>query len=161
MDEINYVAVNIMFEYCTIKLCVARSRGRSGSRSGRSGGRWIGITSSAPTDKMAKIGSQHRYSRSGWMFQWRHHITQGGIRRDFINQRHSVRRVGWSRPDEFQEVTHGLRAFLSAENEVLSGSLCRGAPLSVVASWSQRSRAGEMERREDLHRSEGGSSELI
>ena len=25
MDEINYVAVNIMFEYCTIKLCVPRS----------------------------------------------------------------------------------------------------------------------------------------
>jgi len=32
MDEINYDAVNIIFEYCTIKLCVPRSRGRSGSR---------------------------------------------------------------------------------------------------------------------------------
>ena len=50
------LTVNIMFEYCTIKLCVPRSRGRSGSRSGRSGWRWIGIPSSAPTKKMSKTG---------------------------------------------------------------------------------------------------------
>ena len=50
------LTVNIMFEYCTIKLCVPRSRGRFGSRSGRSGWRWIGITSSAPTKKMSKTG---------------------------------------------------------------------------------------------------------
>ena len=50
------LTVNIMFEYCTIKLCVPRSRGRSGSRSGRSGWRWIGITSSAPTKMMPKTG---------------------------------------------------------------------------------------------------------
>ena len=43
------LTVNIMFEYCTTKLCVPRSRGRSGWR-------WIGITSSAPTKKMSKTG---------------------------------------------------------------------------------------------------------
>ena len=63
MDAISYVDCQYLVEYCTIKLCVARSRGRSGSRSGRSGGRWIGITSSAPTDKMAKTGSQEHHVR--------------------------------------------------------------------------------------------------
>ena len=43
------LTVYILFEYCTIKLCVPRSRGRSGWR-------WIGITSSAPTKKMSKTG---------------------------------------------------------------------------------------------------------
>ena len=70
MDEINYVAVNIMFEYCTIKLCVPRSRGRSGSRSGRSGWRWIGIPSSAPKDKMSKTGSQEHHVRVREQFKF-------------------------------------------------------------------------------------------
>ena len=63
MDAISYVDCQYLVEYCTIKLCVARSRGRSGSRSGRSGGRWIEITSSAPTDKMAKTWSQEDHVR--------------------------------------------------------------------------------------------------
>ena len=63
MDAISYVDCQYLIEYCTIKLCVARSRGRSVSRSGRSGGRWIGRPSSAPKDKMAKTGSQEHHVR--------------------------------------------------------------------------------------------------
>ena len=64
------LTVNIMFEYCTIKLCVPRSRGRSGARSGRSGWRWIGIPSSAPTDKMSKTGSQEHHVRVREQFKF-------------------------------------------------------------------------------------------
>ena len=87
------------------------------------------------------------------------HNPSAGIRRDFINQRSSVRRVGWGRPDRHQEVTHGIRAFLSALKTRFSADPIREEHHDLLSRLGANDH--KQKRREDKHRSEGGSSELI